>query len=55
MMENKINQNGAKPAYEPVKVQVQQINPTGVLCSSGESGSSIASMNLNADAGDAFM
>ena len=34
-MENKINQNGAKPAYEPVKVQVQQINPTGVLCQSG--------------------
>ena len=35
MMENKINQNGAKPAYEPVKVQVQQITPTGVLCQSG--------------------
>lgn len=34
MVENKI-QNGLKPVYEPVKVQVQQINPTGVLCQSG--------------------
>lgn len=33
-MENKI-QNGLKPVYEPVKVQVQQISPTGVLCQSG--------------------
>lgn len=35
MMENKINQNGVKPVYEPVRVQVQQISPTGVLCQSG--------------------
>lgn len=34
-MENKINQNGVKPVYEPVKVRVQQITPTGVLCQSG--------------------
>lgn len=33
-MENKI-QNGLKSVYEPVKVQVQQISPTGVLCQSG--------------------
>ena len=35
-MENK-NQNGAKPVYEPVRVQVQKINPTGVLCASSAS------------------
>ena len=34
MMENK-NQTGAKPVYDPVRVQVQKINPTGVLCQSG--------------------
>ena len=49
MMENK-NQNGAKPVYEPVRVQVQQINPTGVLCQSGGGmGADIAAYNLGAE------
>ena len=51
-MENKI-QNGQRPVYEPVKVQLQQINPTGVLCSSGQGdsghGAGLASYNLGAE------
>lgn len=50
MMENKINQNGVKSVYEPVKVQVQQINPTGVLCQSGGGmGADLAAYNLGAE------
>lgn len=44
-MENKINQNGVKSIYEPVKVQVQQINPTGVLCQSGGFGAGVSTYN----------
>ena len=49
-MENKINQDEQKPVYEPVKVQVQQINPTGVLCQSGGvMGANLAAYNLGAE------